>query len=63
MLQLQAARAAKPGITFPTDTQWQKEFDASFPYNETPDQLTAIRRLFAAKLGPRLIVAGSDTCR
>jgi transcription-repair coupling factor (superfamily II helicase) len=42
MLELQAARAAHPGISFPTDTEWQKEFDAAFPYNETPDQLTAI---------------------
>jgi transcription-repair coupling factor (superfamily II helicase) len=42
MLEVQAARASRPGITFPADTQWQQEFDASFPYNETPDQLTAI---------------------
>jgi transcription-repair coupling factor (superfamily II helicase) len=40
MLQLQAARASKPGIRFPGDTDWQREFDASFPYNETPDQLS-----------------------
>ena len=31
-----------PGIRFPGDTPWQREFDASFPYIETPDQLTAI---------------------
>lgn len=42
MLELQAARAAHPGIAFPGDTEWQKEFDAAFPYNETPDQLSAI---------------------
>jgi transcription-repair coupling factor (superfamily II helicase) len=42
MLDLQAARASRPGITFPADTEWQREFDASFPYQETPDQLITI---------------------
>ncbi len=42
MLELQATRASRPGIGFPPDTEWQREFDASFPYQETPDQLIAI---------------------
>ena len=42
MLELHAARAARPGIAFPPDTEWQREFDAAFPYDETPDQLTAL---------------------
>ncbi len=42
MIELQAARSARPGIAFPSDSQWQREFDASFPYQETDDQLTAI---------------------
>ncbi len=42
MLQLQAVRASLPGIAYPDDSLWQQEFDASFPYQETPDQLTAI---------------------
>ncbi|MFV2069989.1 MAG: transcription-repair coupling factor, partial [Pirellulales bacterium] len=42
MLELQAARAARPGIAFPDDSTWQREFDASFPYEETPDQLSAL---------------------
>ena len=42
MIELQAARDARPGIAFPDDTEWQREFDAAFPYQETPDQLTAI---------------------
>ena len=42
MIELQAARSARPGILFPTDSQWQQEFDAAFPYQETPDQLTAL---------------------
>jgi len=42
MLELQAARATRPGIAYPADTDWQREFDASFPYQETPDQWSAI---------------------
>ncbi|HEY2253121.1 MAG TPA: transcription-repair coupling factor [Planctomycetaceae bacterium] len=42
MVTLQAARAAKPGIAFPPDSHWQDEFEASFPYTETDDQLTGI---------------------
>ncbi len=42
MLRIQAARAATPGIRYPADTPWQKEFEAEFPYEETEDQLTAI---------------------
>ena len=42
MIELQAARAARPGIAYPPDSEWQREFDASFPYHETDDQLTAI---------------------
>jgi len=42
MLHLQAARATRPGISFAIDTAWQQEFDASFPYRETRDQLSAI---------------------
>jgi len=53
MLQLQAAREARPGIGFPTDTQWQREFDASFPYSETPDQLTTLRAIKGDMTRPR----------
>ncbi|MHC4833242.1 MAG: DEAD/DEAH box helicase, partial [Planctomycetota bacterium] len=42
MLRLQAARAASPGIRFPADTPWMREFEASFPHRETEDQLSAI---------------------
>ncbi len=47
MLSLQAARAARPGIAFDKDSQWQQEFDASFPYHETPDQEKAMQALKA----------------
>ena len=42
MLELQAARQSRPGITFAPDGEWQREFDSSFPYEETRDQLLAI---------------------
>ncbi|MSQ93152.1 MAG: transcription-repair coupling factor [Gemmataceae bacterium] len=42
MLELQAMRESKPGVAFPPDSDWQREFDAAFPYEETPDQLTTI---------------------
>lgn len=45
MLQMQALRAAQPGIALPPDTDWQTEFEASFPYQETPDQLTSLREI------------------
>ncbi|HWB52695.1 MAG TPA: transcription-repair coupling factor, partial [Tepidisphaeraceae bacterium] len=41
MLQIQAAREAQPGQAFPPDTQWQKEFEAEFPYEPTEDQVSS----------------------
>ncbi|MBI4576192.1 MAG: transcription-repair coupling factor [Planctomycetes bacterium] len=38
LLEVQAARAASPGIAFPEDPLWQHQFEAAFPYEETPDQ-------------------------
>jgi transcription-repair coupling factor (superfamily II helicase) len=42
MLDLQALREAQPGIAYPPDSDWQAEFEAAFPYQETPDQLTTL---------------------
>ena len=42
LLRLQAARDSDEGYAFPTDDQWQKEFEDSFPYTETPDQIRSI---------------------
>jgi len=41
MIRLQALRASRPGIAFPGSTPWQREFEQSFVFDETPDQLTA----------------------
>jgi transcription-repair coupling factor (superfamily II helicase) len=53
MLQLQATRESRPGIAFPDDTQWQREFDAAFPYRETGDQLAAIEAIKRDMQHPR----------
>ncbi len=42
MLALQAERETQPGHAFDSDTRWQAEFEHSFPFRETPDQLKAI---------------------
>lgn len=42
LVKLYAARQATPGHEFSDDTPWQKDFEAMFPYEETPDQLRAI---------------------
>jgi len=41
LLEIQAARAAEPGLPYPPDTEWQKEFEAEFPYEPTADQVTS----------------------
>jgi transcription-repair coupling factor (superfamily II helicase) len=38
LLELQAKRQALGGIAFGEDSNWQTEFEESFPYQETPDQ-------------------------
>ncbi len=43
MLALQAERETQIGHAFAPDTKWQIEFERSFPFRETPDQLKAIR--------------------
>lgn len=42
LLEMQAERTARRGILFDADNAWQQQFDASFPYVETPDQIKAI---------------------
>jgi transcription-repair coupling factor (superfamily II helicase) len=42
MLAVQAERETQLGHAFGPDTKWQREFEHSFPFRETPDQLTAI---------------------
>jgi len=42
LLSVHAERETAIGYAFPPDNAWQGEFERSFLYKETPDQLTAI---------------------
>jgi transcription-repair coupling factor (superfamily II helicase) len=45
LIKLYAARKAQKGIAFPADTYWQKELEASFIYEDTPDQARAVEEV------------------
>jgi transcription-repair coupling factor (superfamily II helicase) len=45
LIQLYAKRQAAKGYAFSKDTPFQREFDAMFPYEETPDQLRSIEEI------------------
>ncbi len=47
LTQLYAERAAIRGIEFSKDTEWQRDFEAAFPYDETDDQLRCISEVKA----------------
>ncbi len=53
MIRLQAVRESRPGVPFPTDTPWQRQFEESFPFDETPDQLTAMEAIREDMQRPR----------
>ena len=41
LIQLYARRQQAKGFAFPEDTDWQRDFETRFEYDETSDQLTA----------------------
>jgi transcription-repair coupling factor (superfamily II helicase) len=47
LLRLYAQRAVVGGHTFAADSPWQREFEAAFRFEETPDQLRAIEEVKA----------------
>ena len=47
LINLYAERKRRAGHAFPADGEWQLEFEAAFPYRETPDQLEAIEAVRA----------------
>ncbi|HEV8676239.1 MAG TPA: transcription-repair coupling factor [Methylomirabilota bacterium] len=53
LLQLYAARQVLSGFAVGPDTPWQHEFEAAFPFEETPDQLEAIAEVRADLEKPR----------
>lgn len=53
LLRLHAERATQPGWPFPEDNEWQREFEASFEFEETPDQMRAIEAVKRDLEAPR----------
>ncbi len=53
LLRLYAARQVAQGFALGPDTPWQHEFEAAFPFEETPDQLEAIQQVKADLERPR----------
>ena len=45
LIDLYAKRANTPGISFPKDDEWQSDFEAKFPFEETDDQLRSIQEM------------------
>ncbi|TCS80161.1 transcription-repair coupling factor [Tepidibacillus fermentans] len=45
LIKLYAKRKSSKGFPFPKDNEYQKEFEALFPYQETPDQLRTIEEV------------------
>jgi transcription-repair coupling factor (superfamily II helicase) len=53
LLNLFAERKRREGHAFPPDSDWQREFEDSFAYQETPDQRDAIEFVKADMEAPR----------
>ena len=45
LIKIYAQRIAHPGFASAADTPWQRELEASFLYEETPDQMKAIEEV------------------
>ncbi len=45
LLKLYAARQAATGFAFSKDSEWQRQFEDSFPYEETPDQRQSLEEI------------------
>ena len=55
LLKLYAQRESIDGYAFDPDTPWQREFEDSFPWEETPDQLAAIEDIKRDMEKPRIM--------
>ncbi len=53
LLRIAAVREQAPGVPCREEPAWEKLFNASFPYSETPDQAKAIREVLADMESPR----------
>jgi len=53
LLSLEAIRLSSEGFRFSPDCEWQKQFEGTFPYEETPDQLKAWQEVRSDMESPR----------
>jgi transcription-repair coupling factor (superfamily II helicase) len=53
LLNLYAERKRREGHAFAPDSEWLRDFEAAFPYRETPDQREAIEQVKADMEAPR----------
>jgi signal transduction histidine kinase len=60
LLKLYAERKLVKGYTFSGDTPWQQEFESAFPYELTPDQVTAIADVTAIAIQNARIHEATD---
>ncbi len=47
LIDLYSRRKASVGFPFPKDTEWQTAFEAAFPYEDTPDQISVTEEIRA----------------
>ncbi|MDR2782899.1 MAG: transcription-repair coupling factor [Treponema sp.] len=52
LIDLYSKRKASVGFAFPRDTEWQTMFEASFPFDETEDQLRCVEEIKADMESP-----------
>lgn len=45
LIALYSRRQASVGFAFPKETEWQAAFEAAFPYEDTPDQITVTEEI------------------
>ena len=45
LIALYSRRKASVGFAFPKETEWQSAFEAAFPYEDTPDQITVTEEI------------------
>jgi transcription-repair coupling factor (superfamily II helicase) len=51
LIEIYAARAARPGFEFGPVEEWEEELAESFPFVETPDQATSIEEVYGDMSG------------
>ena len=55
LIKLYAERTSAPGYAFAPDTPWQREFEESFQFEETPDQVVATDEIKRDMERPRVM--------